>query len=256
MNSLSVCIITLNEERNLARALQSVRGIADEVVIVDSGSRDRTREIAAQWGAQFRQNPWSNYADQKNLAAQTASHDWILSLDADEELSPELRRSLSAWKQEVPKFEVYECARRSWYLGGWIRHSGWYPDRQRRLYRRTAAQFSGIVHESLRFQGTPGRLQGDIFHYTIHSLSEHADKVERYSTLAARQMYAAGIRRWRAAFHLAAPWSWFRSYIVRGGFLDGYRGVLIARMARRTVRIKYRKLGQLIQNQAKDLNHT
>jgi len=249
MNNLSVCLITLNEERNLHRALRSVQGIADEIVVVDCGSRDRTLEIAREFGVKTILNSWSDFASQKNFAAGAASHDWILSLDADEELSPELRRSLLEWKSGVPEFEVYEFARRAMYLGAWIMHAGWYPDHQRRLYRRTAAQFAGIIHESLRFGGKPGRLKGDLFHYTMSSFSEHEEKVERYSTLAARQMYAAGIRSWRTGMWFAAPWSCFRSYILRGGFLDGRRGVLISKMAGRAVHLKYNKLGQMIRQE-------
>ena len=246
MNSLSVCVITLNEERNLPRALRSVQGIADEIVVVDSGSGDHTKEIAREFGAKIIEHAWSDFAAQKNFAAGAATNDWVLSLDADEELSPELRGSLLAWKTGTPEFEVYEFARRAMYLGGWIAHSGWYPDRQRRLYRRGAARFSGIVHEALRFGGKTGRLKGDLFHYTMNSFAEHEEKVERYSTLAAQQMYAAGVRRWRADMWLGALWSCFRSFILRGGFLDGYRGVLISKMAGRAVRLKYNKLGRLV----------
>jgi glycosyltransferase involved in cell wall biosynthesis len=246
MNRLSVCIITLDEERNILRALRSVQEVADEVVVVDCGSRDRTREMAREFGATVIVHAWSDFATQKNLAAGAARHDWILSLDADEELSPELQNSLREWKVQKPEFDVYEFARRALYLGGWIAHSGWYPDRQRRLYHRAAAQFSGIIHESLRFKSKPGRIKGDLLHYTIGSFAEHEEKVERYSTLAAQQMYAAGIRRWRLNLWLAAPWSWFRSFALRGGFLDGYRGALISKMAGRAVRLKYKKLGYLL----------
>ena len=246
MNRLSICIITLDEERNIFRALRSVQEIADDVVVVDAGSKDRTREIAQDFGTNVIVKAWSDFATQKNFAASAAKHDWILSLDADEELSPELRSSIREWKIRKPEFEVYEFARRASYLGGWIAHSGWYPDRQRRLYRRTAAQFSGIIHESLHFTGKPGRLNGDLLHYTIGSFAEHEEKVERYSTLAAQQMYAAGIQRWRLGMWAAAPWSWFRSFVLRGGFLDGYRGALIAKMAGRAVRLKYKKLGSLL----------
>src|SRR5467141_840198 len=181
MNLLSACLITFNEEHNLPRVLNSVQGVADEIVVVDGGSKDRTAEIARDHGAKVVTHAWTNFAEQKNVAAAAASHDWILSLDADEELSPELRNALLAWKEKEPGFAVYEFARRAWYVGGWINHSGWYPDRQRRLYRRDAARFSGIVHEALRFQGEPGRLDGDLLHYTIRSLSEHQEKVERYT---------------------------------------------------------------------------
>lgn len=247
MTKISACLITLNEEKNLARALLSLHGIADEIVVADCGSTDRTREIAGESGAKVLARTWSNYADQKNFAAEAATHDWILSLDADEALSPKLRTALLEWKQSDPEFQVYEFARRAHYLGAWIGHSGWYPDRQRRLYRRSAAKFSGIVHESLRFTGKPGRIGGDILHYTIDTFAEHKDKVENYSTLAAQQMLESGRRHWRTGMCLASPWAGIRSYILRGGFLDGYRGLLISRMAARTVRLKYRKLGRLLE---------
>jgi glycosyltransferase involved in cell wall biosynthesis len=246
MIKISACLITLNEENNLPRALRSLQGIADETVVADCGSSDRTREIAGKLGARVLARAWSNYADQKNFAAEAAVNDWILSLDADEELSPELQAALLDWKKSDPEFEVYEFARLAHYLGAWVRHSGWHPDRQRRLYRRDAAKFSGIIHESLRFKGKAGRLRGNILHYTINSFAEHKDKVERYSTLAAQQMLESGRKNWRIGKWLAAPWAGIRSYILRGGFLDGYRGLLIARMAARTVRLKYCKLGRLL----------
>jgi glycosyltransferase involved in cell wall biosynthesis len=247
MNHLSACLITLNEEHNLARALASLDGIADEVVLVDSGSTDKTPVIAREKGAAFFERAWTNYSEQKNFAAACAKNDWILSMDADEELSSALQTSILDWKKREPQFNVYETARKTWYLGAWIKHSGWYPDFQRRLYRRDAAQFSGIIHESLRFEGKPGRLNGDFLHYTVRSFAEHEQKVERYAALAAQQMYAAGERSWRSAVWFATPWSWFQNYFLRGGFLDGYRGALIAQMAARAVRIKYEELGQLVQ---------
>lgn len=247
MNRLSACLITLNEEHNLARALNSLEGIADEIVIVDCGSRDRTLAIAKEYGAKIVENTWKNFAEQKNVASRAASNDWILSLDADEELSPELRKTLMAWKEREPEFAVYEFARRAWYLGDWIRHSGWYPDRQRRVYRRDAVQFAGIVHESLKFEGPAGYLDGDLLHYTIRSFPEHEEKVERYTTLAADQMYASGRRSWRAAMWLATPWNWLNCYVLHLGFLDGSRGWTIARMAARSTWLKFEKLGKLIE---------
>ena len=247
MNRLSACIITLNEEHNLPRALASLQGIADDVVVVDSGSTDGTVSIAREHGARFFFRSWTSYAEQKNFAASQAAHDWILSMDADEELSSLLQTSLLDWKKRPPAASVYEVSRRTWYLGAWIRHSGWYPDFQRRLYHRDAASFSGIVHESLRFNGAPGRLHGDLLHYTIRDFAEHEANVEKYSTLAAHQMFAEGRRRWRAALWLATPWSFLQNFVLRGGFLDGYRGALISQMAARTVRRKYAKLGKLIE---------
>jgi glycosyl transferase family 2 len=243
---ISACVITLNEERNLPRTLASLKPIADEIVVIDSGSTDRTQAIAREHGAHLFVRKWTTYSEQKNFAAECASHDWILSLDADEELSSALQTSLLEWKVREPRFAIYEFARRAWYLGKWIRHSGWYPDFQRRLYRRNAAAFSGTIHEALRFSGSPGRLHGDLLHYTVQSFAEHEAKVEKYTALAAQQMYAAGKRSWRVAAWLATPWSWFHNYFLRGGFLDGYRGALIAQMAARSVRLKYTKLGELI----------
>lgn len=251
MNRISACLITLNEERNLPRALGSLSEVADEIVVVDAGSADRTEQIARAHGAIFLTRAWTTYADQKNFAAASAGYDWILSLDADEELSSPLKTSLLEWKTCAPEFSVYEMARRAWYLGKWIKHSGWYPDFQRRLYRRDAAAFSGIIHESVRFDGKPGRLNGDLLHYTVRSFEEHQDKVERYAALAGQQLYLEGKRSWRAAVWFAAPWSWFQNFFLRGGFLDGYHGALIARMAARAVRRKYRKLGQLVEEAAK-----
>jgi glycosyltransferase involved in cell wall biosynthesis len=246
MNRLSACLITLNEEHNLPRALASLQGIADEIIVVDSGSTDGTASIAREYGAAFFERVWTNYSEQKNFAAERAQSKWVFSMDADEQLSGALQTSLLDWKKHEPQSSVYEMARKTWYLGAWVKHSGWYPDFQRRLYRRDKAQFSGIIHEALRFKGKPGRLHGDLLHYTVRSFAEHEQKVERYAALAAQQMYAAGERSWRSAVWFATPWSWFQNYFLRGGFLDGYRGALIAQMAARAVRIKYENLGQLV----------
>jgi glycosyltransferase involved in cell wall biosynthesis len=251
MNRLSACIITLNEEQNLPRALASLSSVTDEIVVVDAGSTDGTERVARECGAVFLVRAWTNYAEQKNFAAAAASNDWILSVDADEELSSVLQTSILEWKKRTADFSVYEMSRRAWYLGRWINHSGWYPDFQRRLYRRDVAQFSGIVHEALRFEGKLGRLKGDLLHYTVNSFSEHEEKVARYAALAGQQLYLDGKRSWRSAVWFATPWSWFQNFFLRGGFLDGYRGALIAQMAARAVRIKYRRLGQLVEESAK-----
>ena len=247
MNRLSICVITLNEEHDLPRLLKSVADLGEEIVVVDSGSTDRTVEIARSAGARVLTRSWTNYADQKNFAVSQANEEWILLLDADEELSEELRDSLHEWKSREPEFAVYEMARLAWFLGAWIRHSRWYPDWQRRLFDRRKARFSGAIHEALRFDGEAGRLSGDLLHYTARSLEEQLAKSEEYSTISARAMFEKGRRNWRAAKWLASPWAWFQYFVLGAGFLDGYRGFVIARLAAYTVWLKYSKLGTLVQ---------
>jgi glycosyltransferase involved in cell wall biosynthesis len=247
MNRLSACLITFNEEHNLPRALTSLAAIADEIVVVDSGSTDHTAEIAKAQGVSFFERCFTDHADQKNYAASRASNDWIFLLDADEELSSELRNSLLEWKKGEPEFPVYEMARLTWYLGEWIHHSRWYPDFQRRLYRRDKASFSGMIHSALRFEGKPGRLTGNLLHYTIRTFAEHEAKVEGYTTVMAQELFSQGKRSWRAAMWLASPWNWFQNYVLYLGFLDGSRGWFIARMAARGTWLKFKKLGKLVE---------
>jgi glycosyltransferase involved in cell wall biosynthesis len=247
MNRISACLITFNEEHNLRRVLNSVKGIADEIVVVDCGSKDRTQDIAREFGAQIVTHAWTNFAEQKNIAGEAASNDWILSLDADEELSPELRQSLLEWKEKEPEFAVYEFARRTWYLGDWVWHTRWYPDYQRKLYRRDKTRFEVPEHATVKYTEPVGRLAGDLFHYTLRSIEEHAMKVENITTRQAQYLYAEGRRSWRAAMWLAAPWNWFNNYVVCLGFLDGRRGWIISQMAARGTWLKFKKLGKLIE---------
>src|SRR5215472_7458376 len=247
MNRLSACLITLNEEQNLPRALKSLQGIADEIVVVDSGSQDRTQGIAREHGAKLVVRGWTDFAQQKNIAGEAASNDWILSLDADEELSPDLRASLLAWKEKEPQFSVYEFARRTWYLGGWVWHTRWYPDFQRKLYRRDKTKFEVPEHATVKYDGPVGRLKGDLLHYTLHSVEEHAAKVEAITTREARYLFLERKRSWRAAMWLAPPWNWFNNFVICRGFLDGRRGWIIARMSARSTWLKFQKLGKLIE---------
>ena len=238
---ISATIITLNEERNLPRAIESLR-CADEIVVMDSGSIDRTVEIAQKLGARVIEGPWPGYANQKNRAAEEATHDWILSLDADESLSEALEGEIWQLKKNGPQCDAYTMPRMAQYLGRWIRHSGWYPDRKIRLYDRRKARWVGaFVHESVKVDGTVGHFESNLLHFTCNSLSEHLKTMDRYTTLAAEQMLSQGERVTWARLVLEPPWTFFRTYVVKLGFLDGVEGLAIANMAAVYNFLKYAK---------------
>ena len=238
---ISATIITFNEQDNLPRALNSL-GCCDEIVIVDSGSTDQTVELARGLGARVIERDWPGYARQKNFAAEQASHDWILALDADERLSDPLQRELQGIKQQGARYDAYSCPRLAQYRGKWIRHSGWYPDHKVRLYDRRKARWVGdYVHESVRVEGSLGVLEGDLLHYTCPTFSRHIESVNRYTTLAAQEMAAQGRGVSLARLLAAPPWAFVRSYVVQRGFLDGPNGFLIASMAAFYVFAKYAK---------------
>ena len=246
MPPLSAILITYNEERDLPQALESLNGVADEVIVVDSGSTDRTCEIAKRSGAQVAEREFTNFGDQKNFAASLAANDWVFSLDADEVLSPELRASLGEWKLGQPAHSAYEVNRRTNFLGGWIRHSGWYPEYHVRLYRRSQARFKGVLHETVECDERVGRIDGDLLHFTVRTLEEHNAKLDAFTNKAAEDLYARGRRRWRFSMLFGAPWTVLRVFLFKLGFLDGYRGAIIAWTAGRYVWLKYSKLGVLL----------
>ncbi|MCU1263386.1 MAG: glycosyl transferase, family 2 [Bryobacterales bacterium] len=238
---ISGAIVTLNEERRIARAIESMR-CCDEIVVVDSGSADRTRAIASGLGARVIERPWPGYAEQKNFAAAHASFDWILSLDADEVLSESLEAEIWALKKDGVTCDGYAMPRMAQYLGRWIRHGGWYPDRKVRLFDRRKARWTGeFVHESVRVDGKVGQLQGNILHFTCDSLSEHLRTMDRYTTLAAREVIARG--RTASMSHLIfdPAWTFIRTYVFQRGFLDGFQGFTIAWMAALYTFLKYAK---------------
>jgi (heptosyl)LPS beta-1,4-glucosyltransferase len=241
MPSLSATLITLNEAANIERAIRSLSA-ADEILVIDSGSTDGTVEIARRLGARVIEHPWAGFAAQKNFAASAASHDWILSLDADEELNADARQAVLAWKKSSPRSTAFRFARRARYLGRWILHSGWYPDWKIRLYDRRSAKFEGgYVHESVKTNGPVETLAGEILHYTCDSLADHKKRIEFYTDLAAREMLDRGERAGALERLAMPPWTFFNSYFLRLGVLDGAPGFLIARMAARYVRSKYAK---------------
>ncbi len=243
---ISAAIVTLNEERNIARAIESLR-CADEVVVVDSGSQDRTCEIARRLGARVIVEAWRGYAAQKNFAAAQAEHDWILSLDADEAVNEELEGEILALKQEGAKFQAYSMPRLAQYCGRWILHGGWYPDRKIRLYHRAFGEWTGsYVHESVKSSGPTGTLNGHLLHFTCASLSEHVRTVDKYTTLAARQVAARNRPVPWSRLTLDPAWTVFRTYVLRRGFLDGTQGIAIAWMAGVYTFLKYAKAREIL----------
>jgi glycosyltransferase involved in cell wall biosynthesis len=250
---ISAVIITLNEEQNLARCLASVRPLADEIVVVDSGSTDGTRAVAETFGARWVMETWRGYTEQKNFALAQAQYDWVLSVDADEEISPELQASLVAVKNggHGPPLRVggYRVSRVVCYRGKWIYHGDWYPDYLVRLFRRDAARFAGgTVHERLEIQGGVKAcplLPGELRHFTYRDAGDRNRRIEKYATLWAKMAQAAGKRAkpWDAVLHGATRL--LRGYIWRGGFWDGELGWEIAWGNAREVYLKYQQLAEL-----------
>lgn len=238
---ISATIVALNEERNIARAISSLRCV-DEIIVVDSGSTDRTRDVAASLGARVVEEAWRGYAAQKTFAGEIAEHEWILSLDADEALSEELEAEILLLKQDGPRHDGYSMPRLAQYLGRWIHHSGWYPDRKVRLYRRDKARWVGqYVHESVAVNGSVGELHGNLHHFTCNSLSAHMKTLDRYTTLAAQELRASGKTPGWSKAVLDPPWTFFRTWVLKRGFLDGSRGFVIAWMAALYTFLKYAK---------------
>jgi glycosyltransferase involved in cell wall biosynthesis len=227
--SLSVAIITLNEEANLPRTLASVTW-ADEIVVLDSGSTDRTREIAESFHARFFVESWKGFAAQKNSALQKATGDWILSLDADEEVEPALAQEIRETLAKNPSEAGFWIPRKNFFLGRWIRHGGFYPDPKLRLFRGGAGAFENrLVHEDIVLQGSSAKLRNHLLHHAYPTLDGYLEHMNRYSSLGS-QMTVAGGRRARFSFVdivVRPRLTFFYNYVLRGGFLDGREGLLL-----------------------------
>ena len=243
---ITAIVITFNEEANIAGALASLAW-ADEIIVVDSESRDRTTEIARSFTARVIVRPWPGYSAQKNFAAERASHDWIFSLDADEVVSEALRRALESLKLASELGVAgFEMSRLTFYLGRWIYHSGWYPDWKLRLYDRRRARWVGdYVHEGVEVDGAIARLDGDLLHFTVNNASEHHLRIDRYTTLAAEAAWAQGKGAALASIIFSPPLTFIRSYVFKLGFLDGLQGYAIARFAAHYAFLKNLKLWEL-----------
>lgn len=248
MDRISAIIITQNEGRNIGRCITSLKGVADEVVVVDSGSTDDTENICRELGTTFQHHDWEGYSGQKNYAETLATGSWILSIDADEALSEELRESLLLLKTSEPSSEtVYSFCRLTNYCGHWIRHCGWYPDEKVRLWRKGTCEWDGVVHEELKYHRTVKqiRLQGDLLHYSYYSVEEHAARQVKYATLAAQKAHEQGKRSPAGALVVKPLWTFLRGYIFKGGFLDGRAGFVVCRMAAFYTLVKYAILREL-----------
>ncbi len=230
--SISVPVVTFNEQANLPRCLASVRDWVDEIVVVDSGSTDGTRGIARDYGARLERQEWLGYRDQKNVALEHCTRPWVLALDADEEVSPEMRESIFRFFDPAGGHERADGAvfnRRTWFIDRWILHGDWYPDRKLRLFRRERARWSGSPeHDFIQLEGESVHLAGDLLHHSFPDMSRFVSKINGFSDVYLQRMVEDG-RRWSLASNLFRPWwRFFRGYVLRRGFLDGFPGLWIA----------------------------
>jgi len=240
---LTVTVITYNESEHIAAALDSVAW-ADEIIVVDSGSTDGTAEIARAKATRVIEREWPGYSAQKNFAADQASHDWVLSMDADERVTPQLAAEIRAVMARGPEARGYRIRRVSYYLERWIRSTDWFPDYQLRLYDRRAGRWNGLrIHESFRLRdGAPARLEGELEHYAYRDISHHLAKINAYTTLIAEQWHEEG-RRTNLLAMAVHPWlAFLRNYILRAGFKDGTVGFVISLLNSYYVFLKLAKL--------------
>jgi (heptosyl)LPS beta-1,4-glucosyltransferase len=244
MPALSAVVITFNEERAIARCLGSVAPIADDIVVVDSFSTDKTPELCRGFPVNFTQRAWEGYSPAKNFANSLAKNDFVLSIDADEELSPELTESIREVKKG-PAAGAYSFNRITNYCGRWIRHGGWYPDVKIRLFDRTRARWEGAIHEQLKGAENAKRLSGDCFHHSYSSVAGHLAQAKKFAALAAEELFKQGRRASSSAAILRLPARFVRDYVFKAGFLDGKNGLLIAAISAYAAYLKYSRLARL-----------
>lgn len=224
---LSVILITKNEATHIRRCLQSIAW-ADEIIVLDSGSTDNTKEIVREFTPHVYETDWPGYGPQKNRALAKATHPWVLSIDADEELTPELCEEIQSLLKNSPPLDSYAIRRQSLFCGRWIRHGDWRSDWVIRLWRKECGQFENrLVHEKLEIEGSRGRLTHIMRHYTYPHLDMALVKMNRYSTIWAQEAFKAGKRGSVFLGFLRAMWTFVRGYVLRGGFLDGWQGFVL-----------------------------
>jgi glycosyltransferase involved in cell wall biosynthesis len=247
MQKISAIIITFNEEKNIARCLQSLQGVADEIIVVDSGSTDRTEEICKQFGVKFLVHLFEGHIEQKNYALAQAAFPCVLSLDADEALSEELKQSILA-TQEKWTADAYQFNRLTNYCGKWIRHSGWYPDTKIRLWDKRKGRWGGInPHDKVVLDNGvhAQHLKGDILHYSYNSISDHILQLDKFTEIGAREYHKKGKKSTIAKIIYKPIWKFIRDYFIKCGFLDGYAGFLVCSISAFATFSKYIKARQL-----------
>lgn len=252
MGKISVTIIVLNEEHNLPDCLESVRW-ADEVIVSDTGSTDATAEICRAYGAKVYTDSWLGFGAQKNLCAERAKNAWVLNLDADERVTPELKEEIIGAASDDAK-AGYFIARKNYFGSRWIRRCGWYPDYNLRLYRKDKGRFSDRhVHEAVSVSGPTGRLASPMIHQTYKDVSDYLARMQRYSTLAAQEMLKEGRRAGVWDLMLRPPFTFLKMYILRGGFLEGTHGMILSYLYASYTLTKYAKLWELRRGVCKGL---
>ncbi|MFQ5736972.1 MAG: glycosyltransferase family 2 protein [Thermodesulfobacteriota bacterium] len=243
--TVSCILIVKDEERNIAGCLDTLAW-ADEVIVVDSGSRDRTAAICASYPrVVFHEHPWEGFGPQKNRALELATGDWVFSIDADERVTPELAREIGLVIRN-PRYDAYRVKRKNFYRGVWVRHSGWWPDTVLRLFKRGAARFDDrIVHESVRYGGKAGVLDSPLEHHSYSAAGDFIGRVDRYSTLGAQMLHERGKRAGILNIAARSVHVFLKSYILKRGFLDGRAGLLVAFSTAEVTFYKYMKLAEM-----------
>lgn len=251
MSRISAVVITFNEERNIERCLESLSNVADEIVVVDSFSTDKTPELCRRFNVKFFQHKFIGYIEQKNYAVTRATHPVIISLDADETLSPELEQSVLEAKNNW-KVDGYCFNRRNNYYGKWMRYTSRYPDRKLRLWDRNKGVWGGINPHDRVIMDKGSKtiiLRGDLEHYPYYTISEHIAQVNRFTDIAARSYYDQNIGSGYLKIIVHPLWKFFREYVIRRGFLDGFHGLVVSAVASFETFLKYVKLRQLYRKQ-------
>ncbi len=243
---LSAVIITFNEGKNISRAIDALQNVVEEIIVVDSFSQDNTKELCQSKGVRFIEREWEGYTATKNFANSLASYAYILSIDADEVISPELANAIQQAKREGLS-GCYSLNRLTNYCGHWIRHSGWYPDEKVRMFPKAQVKWVGeFVHEELDVGELPvHKLKGDLYHYSYHRPQDHRVRADKYSILTAQKLYVQGKKAGPIKPYLSAVGRFIGMYVLRLGFLDGVVGFRIARISALSNILKYKELRRL-----------